>query len=517
MGSRLLLAAFLIVIQSPSGFWGVGSDVLAESVYNDNIDLLTKAILKDRLRHVRRLHPRRVGCGVAESTTHEKYGNENGMMHETKASNRDPFRLSLRGGLDVFLKETDEHFHGNEVEHDGSPMHGTEESHGLASEKWRFLGGGWRNHNLVVQHVDYKTTLAMYAWASDATFRFKTVDVGEAMYCWSDASIIECLWFPPKEFTGVTVRHSQEDQDWYFVEILLENLKEGHGARMRRHGISFGVYWRFRPLGDYILATHTEESIELWLTAEGFVCLAEEGQNMAVIVKNGEVFENITRAEGEAEIRDIAELREIMAMDEEGFEADFVTHRNFIMNRGRQKDKSMGWDHAEEESLTSDPDFDNIDKDDEDAQQQQPQEEEEDVPPEVKSKEKLIEDLDQFFNLTESDKIFIREYEPTEGPWDKSLLEEYKADYRQRYLRPKKHVPVAEMVISTDEEAHSRIRDRLGLPPLEAYVEHDRVVASGGDPSLMPEPQHDDEKHAQEPREEYQPEPQLESSSGSVW
>jgi hypothetical protein len=534
MSARLLLAACLILLQSPSGLLSVGSDILAESSRHDdnNMDLLGKALLKDRLRHVCRLHPQKMGCGHAtDCSGHENCANENGMRY-VKASNRDQSRLSLRGGLDVYLKEADEYFHGNQVEHDGSPMHGTEESDGLATDKWRFLGGGWRNHNLVVQHVESKTTLAMYAWASDATFRFKKVDVSNAMYCWSDASIIECLWFPDKEYTGVTVRHTQEDQDWYFVETLLDSLREGHGARMRRHGINFGVYWRFRPLGDYILATHTVESIELWLTPEGFVCLAEEGQNMAVIVKNGEIFDNITRADGEAEIRGIAELRDIVAMDEEGFEADFITHRNFIMKRGRQKDMEMGWDPADDESLTSDPDFDNIDKEEDDAPQRQQQQQEQqqqvqqdEMQPENMSKEKLIEDLDQFYNLTESDKIFIREYEPTQGPWDKSLHEEYKADYRQRYLRPKKHVPIAEMVISMDEGAHARIRDRLGLPSLEEYEEHDRLVASGGEPppALMPEPRQDDHDHddphaAQEPREGvYQPEPQLESSTGSAW
>jgi hypothetical protein len=236
---------------------------------------------------------------------------------------------------------------------------------------------------------------------------------------------------------------------------------------MRRHGISFGIYWRFRPLGDYILATHTEESIELWLTPEGFVCLAEEGQDVSVIVKNGEIFRNRTRAEGEAEIAGIAELREIVALDEEGFEADFIKHRQFILERGRKIDTEMGFSSAEEDkSLTSDPDFDNVDH---------PKYEEKLKKRRAKAEKPVTaeERFGKMYNLTEENKRFLREMESWDDPTRRDILDGYEQDYMKRMVPPEKPQPTVDIYVPMGVGSHDAIRQRLGLLSVDEVLARD--------------------------------------------
>jgi len=77
------------------------------------------------------------------------------------------------------------------------------------------------------------------------------------------------------------------------------------------------MHWRFRALGEYILGTHGEVSIELWLTETGFVALGKEDVDRGVVVKAGEM-QDVSRARAEAEIPDIEERRRELLADTHG-------------------------------------------------------------------------------------------------------------------------------------------------------------------------------------------------------
>ena len=56
-----------------------------------------------------------------------------------------------------------------------------------------------------MQHTDWNTSIAIFAWTFDGAFRFQCHRKDTAKWFFKDASVVDCLWMPPENFTGVNV------------------------------------------------------------------------------------------------------------------------------------------------------------------------------------------------------------------------------------------------------------------------------------------------------------------------
>jgi len=175
----------------------------------------------------------------------------------------------------------------------GDPRRGAECSRGLAATKWQFIGGrgevgpGILNTHLLAMHVEHKTTLALFDMTIDAVTRFMADRHGPTYILFSDASCAPINYWLPDNITNTPGVNddSEEPPESFLNPILYHQLlaNQSSGFSTPQHGVDFGPYWRIRELGDYLLLTHDKSDFEIWLTEEGFVCLAEGGGRLSTV------------------------------------------------------------------------------------------------------------------------------------------------------------------------------------------------------------------------------------------
>ena len=237
----------------------------------------------------------------------------------------------------------------------GHPRRGAENATGPAALQWRLVEGGVtgvgaldRCH-LVAMHREHKTALAFFHATLDGACRFMPGREGPAYFLFSDASCAQADYWLPDNITGTpNANHDSDDPpENYLNPFLHRHLLEGHGDLLPRHGREFGSHWRFRELGEHILVTHDRLSLELWLTAQGFVCLGEGGSRFATVVSGGQLQAEwdysgdhpswlvscCLRQTGVAAVAGRALALQQLQQDAEGFEAEGAV--NLEENRAR--------------------------------------------------------------------------------------------------------------------------------------------------------------------------------------
>jgi hypothetical protein len=228
----------------------------------------------------------------------------------------------------------------------GNPRRGAEECRGHAAAKWSFIGGqseageGLLDFHLLAMHAEHKTALAFFKLTLDATCRFMPGRSGPAYLLFSDASCAQVdFWLPDNITNTPGVNDDPEEPAESFLNpILYEKIlkNQSSGRRLAQHGLDFGPFWRARELGDYILVTHTKSDMQLWLTDEGFVCLAEGNGRLSAVVRNTSLLAewdysgeypnwlatSCLRHTGDGYLPGRGKALEILAADSAGFEAD---------------------------------------------------------------------------------------------------------------------------------------------------------------------------------------------------
>ena len=228
----------------------------------------------------------------------------------------------------------------------GDPRRGAEDCSGRAAAKWRFIGGqseageGILDFHLLAMHEEHKTALAFFKLTLDATCRFMPGRKGPAYLLFSDSSCSQVDYWLPDNITNTPgVNDDPEEPPEAFLNpILYKKILTNHssGRRLAQHGLDFGPFWRARELGDYILVTHAKSDMQLWLTDEGFVSLAEGNGRLSAVVRNASLLaewdysgENpnwlatsCLRHTGDSSLPRRQEALDLLARDSAGFEAD---------------------------------------------------------------------------------------------------------------------------------------------------------------------------------------------------
>jgi len=217
---------------------------------------------------------------------------------------------------------------------------------GMASSKWRFIVGGPSDLHLVAMHEDHKTFLSFYGLTPDGLIRMVPNQNSYAFYLFSDSSCIR----PDKHCPDPNCTFDpgfEKDYVHYIGTMFVNDLLQGRGFYMPEEGIHLGPYWYWRNVGPYILITHDETTMEVWLTAEGFVHIAENNTELSCILRNGhfhprdlgESFDqpgcemNCWRETGLQLLPERDDLLQLIVKDELGYEKKAKQYRKGVMKK----------------------------------------------------------------------------------------------------------------------------------------------------------------------------------------